>query len=128
MSFLKRISWLSYAGKASRLYNAKKYDKALICAERALKNAEEGYNPEHLNVNRALFNLVIIHNALGEQDKAIECGIRAIEITEKNRGEDDIALIDDLKNILRVYENIDDKEKIKETNERIEYVQNKNEI
>jgi tetratricopeptide (TPR) repeat protein len=128
MSFLKKISWLRYAGKAAKLYNGKKYDKALICAERALKNAEEAYNPEHLNVNKALFNLVIIHNALGEHDKAIECGKRAIEITEKNRGEDDIALIDDLKNILRVYEKIEDEEKIKETNERIEYVQKKNEI
>lgn len=128
MAFFKKISWLSYAGKASKLYNAKKYDKALICAERALKNAEEGYNPEHINVNRALFNLVIIYNVLEQHDKAIECGKRAIEITEINRGEEDIALLDDLKNILRVYEDIKDEEKIKEINERIEYVQEKNKI
>ncbi|KYH34499.1 tetratricopeptide repeat protein [Clostridium tepidiprofundi DSM 19306] len=122
MGVLKRIYWLKYAGKTRKYYNAKKYDKALICAEKALEFAEEAYNPEHLNVNRALFNLVIVHRVRKEFDKALEYGKRAIEITEKNRGKDDIALIDDLKNILQVYEDMGQKDKADDISNRIEYI------
>lgn len=126
MSILKKIAWLRSSGSTGRLYKAQKYDQALKCAEMALRMAEEAYGPNHINTNRSLYNLVVVHRAKKEYNKAEEYGKRAIAITEENRGIDDPGLIIDLENLLAVYKEAENEEGIEEIKERIEEIKEKN--
>lgn len=125
MKFLKKWSWTFTVHKAAKLYTKLKYDEALEVGKLALEKAEDAFGPKHINVNRSLFNLVIIQRTRKEYHEAVKYGKRAIAITEENRGVDDISLIDDLENLLAVYESMNKEVEVEEIKERIETIKEK---
>ena len=78
------IEWDSLNDEVKRLYDAGKYDRAIVVAKEALEVAEN-VGPDHPNVAPSLNDLALLYKAQGLYAKAEPLCKRSLAIREKAR-------------------------------------------
>jgi CHAT domain-containing protein/Tfp pilus assembly protein PilF len=84
------------SSESVKLYEAGKYDEALLAIERALAIRERILEPSHRDVATALNNVAIIYRKKGEYAKAEPLFQRALAIFERSLGPEDPSVADTL--------------------------------
>ena len=75
--------WETLNQEVIKLYQAGKYDQAVVVAKKALEVAEKSVGPEHPNVAKSLTNLAYLYNAQGQYAQAEPLFRRALAIQER---------------------------------------------
>ncbi len=97
------IEWDILNQETMELYQAGKYDRAVVVARKALQVAEQNVGPHHPAVATSLNNLAGLYDTQGDYARAEPLYKRALAITEKALGPDhpDVAL--SLENLAALY-------------------------
>src|SRR5436309_11575 len=80
--------WDALIQKATDLFRAGKYDRAVAVAQKALEVAEQKVGPNHPDVATSLNNLAAFYDTQGAYAKAEPLYQRSLAIWEKARGTD----------------------------------------
>lgn len=89
--------------QANQLYQAGRYQDAIVPAQRVLAIREKVLGPEHPNIATALNNLALLYKATGAYAKAEPLYQRALAIREKALGPEHPSTAHSLKNLAALY-------------------------
>ncbi|MCP9450761.1 MAG: tetratricopeptide repeat protein [Nitrospira sp.] len=97
------IEWRLLNEEAMKLYQAGKYDRAVILARKALQVAEQNVGPDHPEVAISLNNLAGLYRAQGQYATAEPLYTRSLAIREKPLGPDHPHVATSLENLAALY-------------------------
>lgn len=118
--------WDALNQEAKKLYDAGKFDRALVIAGKALEVAEKNGGPDHPNVALSLNALALPYSAQGDYARAEPLLERALAIREKALGPDHPDVASCLNNLAKLYRATNRITEAKELEARAERIQQAN--
>ena len=97
------IEWEILNQEAMELFQAGKYDRAVIVAQKALEVAEQNVGRDHPDVALSLNNLAELYRTQGDYAKAEPLYKRSLAIFEKSFGPDHPNVATSLENLAALY-------------------------
>jgi tetratricopeptide (TPR) repeat protein len=97
------VEWRILNQEATELYNAGKYDRAVLVAQKALEVAEQNVGPDHPDVAMSLNNLALLYDTQGDYAKAEPLYKRSLAIWEKTLGPNHPNVAESLVNLAALY-------------------------
>src|SRR2546426_10246934 len=97
------IEWGALNEEVMSLYQAGRYDRAVVVAKKALEVAEKALGPEHPDVATSLNNLAALYQTQGQYAQAEPLYKRSLAISEKALGSDHPDVAMRLENLAALY-------------------------
>ena len=97
------IEWDILNQEVMELYQAGKYDRAVVVAQKALEVAEQNVGKDHPHVATSLNNLAGLYDTQGDYAKAEPLYKRSLAIWEKALGPDHPDVATSLENLAALY-------------------------